>query len=68
MSSLVAQGFKDLALPLLWRKLDPWPRNFCMLWAQLKKKKVSSLPPNSFLCVQLTLQMGSYEGALRLAE
>ena len=30
---------KDSALSLLWLGLDPWPRNFCMLWVQPKKKK-----------------------------
>ena len=38
-SSLVVQWVKDLVLSLqwlrslLWYVLDPWPRNFCMLWA-----------------------------------
>ena len=41
-SSLVAQWVKDLVLSLqqlgllLWHRFDPWPRNFCMLWAQPK--------------------------------
>ena len=36
---------KDLLLSLLqlgwrlWRGFDPWPGNFCMLWAKQKKKK-----------------------------
>ena len=40
------QWVKDLALPQLWHRLqlslefNPWPRNFHMLWMQLKKKKV----------------------------
>ena len=44
-SSLVTQKVKDLVLPLLWLGsllwfgLDPWPRNFCMLWQGPKKKK-----------------------------
>ena len=25
-------------LSLLWSRLDPWPWNFLMLWAQLKNK------------------------------
>ena len=38
-----AQQIKDLALPQLWLRLQmrlrfyPWPRNFHMLWAWLKK-------------------------------
>ena len=41
----VVQRVKNLALPQLWCRLqlqldfDPWPRNFHMSWAQLKKKK-----------------------------
>ena len=44
-SSLVAQEVKEPALLLpqlrspLWHRFDPWPRNFHMLQAQLKKKK-----------------------------
>ena len=38
-SSLVAQQVKDPALLLLWYRFYPWPRNFCMLWAWLEKKK-----------------------------
>ena len=40
---LVAQWVKDLASSLLWlgsqlwHRLDPWPGNFHMLWAQPKK-------------------------------
>ena len=30
---------KDLALSLLWLRLDPWPRNFCMPQVQPKNKK-----------------------------
>ena len=32
---------KDLALSLLWRRFNPWPRNFCMplAWPKKKKKK-----------------------------
>ena len=37
--SLLAQGDKDLALPLLWLGFDPWPRNFYMPWVRTKKKK-----------------------------
>ena len=42
-SSLVAQWVKDLALSLLWlwlllwHKFSPWPGNFHMSWAGLKK-------------------------------
>ena len=32
-------GSAGLALLLLWRGFDPWPRNFHMLKAQPKKKK-----------------------------
>ena len=35
-SSLVAQGVKDLVLPLLWCWFDPWSRNFHMPQAQPK--------------------------------
>ena len=40
----VAQLVKDLSLPLLrlrsllWCGFDPWPENFCMLWARPHKK------------------------------
>ena len=37
-SSLVTQWVKELALSLLWRGFDPWPRNFPMLWVYPKKK------------------------------
>ena len=30
---------KDPALSLLWRRFDPWPRNFCMPQARSKRKK-----------------------------
>ena len=30
---------KDSVLSLLWLGLNFWPRNFCRLWAQPKKKK-----------------------------
>ena len=39
-SSLVVQGVKDLVVSLLWHGFDPWPRNFCMPWAQPEKKRV----------------------------
>lgn len=45
----MAQWIKDLSFLLLWLWLllwcgfNPWPGNFCMLWAQLKKKKRSRL-------------------------
>lgn len=29
---------KDSALSLMWLTFDPWPRNYCMLQIQLKKK------------------------------
>ena len=35
----MAQWFMDLALSLLWRGFDPWPRDFHMLQAPPKKKK-----------------------------
>ena len=34
----MALWVKDLALPLLYHGLDPWPENFCLLWAGQKKK------------------------------
>ena len=43
-NSQVAQWVTDLALSLqwhgslLWHGLDPWPGNFCMLWAWQKIK------------------------------
>ena len=45
-SFLVAQQIKDLVLSLLclwiqlWHGFDPWPRNFHMPRAQLKKKQI----------------------------
>ena len=49
-SSLVAQWVKDPAFPLLWLRsllwlgVQPWPRNFCMPWAQCPlPPKVSSV-------------------------
>ena len=47
----VTQWIKGLVLSLhqlrllLWHKLDPWPRNFHMLWVQPKKRK--EIPNNS---------------------
>ena len=44
----MAQQVKDLALlllwfgSLLWCMFNPWPRNFCMLHSQQKKKKVDN--------------------------
>ena len=43
-SSLVAQWVRDLVSLLwlgllLWRRLDPWPWNFCMLQVRPKKLK-----------------------------
>jgi len=44
-SALVAQGLRDLVLSLqrlrslLWHRIDPWPRNLCMLLAQPKKRR-----------------------------
>ena len=41
----MSQWVRDLALSLLWLalllwcRLDPWPRNFCMLRVWQKKKK-----------------------------
>ena len=29
---------KDLVVSLLWHGFDPWPRNFCMLRAQPKRR------------------------------
>ena len=40
---------RDLALlllwvrSLLWHRFDPWPGNFCMIWAQPKVKNNNSL-------------------------
>ena len=45
-SFLVVQWVKDLALSMLWPRLqlghdfDPWPRNFCMLSVWPKEKKI----------------------------
>ena len=36
--SFVAQQVKDLALSLLWHRLDTWPGNFFMPWAQSEIK------------------------------
>ena len=42
----LVQQIKDLALSLLccesllWLGIDPWPENFCMSWAWLKKMGV----------------------------
>ena len=35
----MAKWVKDPALPLLWKRFDPWPGNLCMMLAQPKKKK-----------------------------
>ena len=35
-SSVVAPQVKGLVLSLLWLGFDPWPQNFCMLWARPK--------------------------------
>ena len=46
--SLVVQQVKNLALALLWGRFNPWPRNFCMQWMQLKKKtKLSNFFSNN---------------------
>ena len=43
--SRVVQWVRDPVLSLqwlgslLWHGLDPWPGNFCVLWARTKKKK-----------------------------
>ena len=43
--SLVVKQVKNQALllqwlwSLLWYEFSPWPRNFCMLWVQPKKKE-----------------------------
>ena len=34
---------------LLWRGLDPWPRNFHTLWVQPEKKKVMECPHEKIL-------------------
>lgn len=53
-SSLVAQQTKELALSLLcprsllWHGFCPWPRNFCILRGQSKKKKIEKLGIHSF--------------------
>ena len=38
----MVQQVKDPTLSLLWCQANPWPRNFHMLPAQLKKKKKKS--------------------------
>ena len=35
----MAQQVKDLALSLLWHQFDPWPWNFCRLWAWPQKRR-----------------------------
>ena len=35
----MAEQVKDLVWSLLWRKFNPWPRNFHMLWAQPKERR-----------------------------
>ena len=47
----MAQQVEDLALPLLRLRSNPWPRNFPMPQAQLKKKKKrqKSVTRSSFL-------------------
>ena len=35
----MVQWIKDPVLSLLWRRLDPWTGNFCLLWAWPKKEK-----------------------------
>ena len=37
----------DLTLSLLWPRFDPWPGNFCMLWASTPPQKKSD--ENEFL-------------------
>ena len=37
-TSLVVQWLKDPVLSLLWHGFDPWPQNFCMVWAWPRKK------------------------------
>ena len=49
--SLVSQQVKNPALSLLslglllWHGFDPWSRNFCLPWAQPKKKKKKKQTP-----------------------
>ena len=38
-SSLVAEQLRIRHCQLLWLRLNPWPGNFCMLWAWPKKRK-----------------------------
>ena len=60
-SSLVAQWVKDPALSLqwlcslLWRRFSPWPRNFHMPWAWLKKKIPSSLVVGVFVFLEVEI-------------
>ena len=45
----MAQGVKDLALSLLWRRFNPWPQNSCMprMWPNKKSEhNVSSFGMN----------------------
>ena len=52
MSSLVAQGVKDLALSLqwlgllLWHRFNPWPQNFHMQWVWPKEIKGVPIVPH----------------------
>ena len=42
-SSLVAYWLRIWCLSLLWCRSDPWPGNFCMLWAQPKREREKDL-------------------------
>lgn len=39
---------KGLALPLLWPRFDPWPRNFHMPQAQTKRKRKKKREKNPY--------------------
>ena len=53
-SCLVAQRVKDLVVPLLWFRFDPWPWQFCglkLLGAIGEAKKENMLPSNTLFIV-----------------
>ena len=48
-SFLMAHLVKDLALSLLWCRLNPWPGNFHVLWVQPRKKNEKKIVVYSVL-------------------
>ena len=45
----LASGLKDLALPQLWLRFSPWPKNFQYAWGvaikKIKKGKLKQIIP-----------------------